>query len=135
MNNPVLQDFSYRLDHSENMVVNKNHDYMKGIIALLFGMRAGSDEYNPDMGLDLPGKRFTTGQSNTRDTSYEKEIERQFAKYTDMIALNPVAYRKDGRYLISFTLAYQNRFYEVSVGVNDNTLTISLDAANIGINP
>ncbi len=135
MANPVIQDFSFRLDRSENMVINRNYDYMKGIVAYLFGLRPGSDEYNPEMGLDLPGKRFTTGRNNSRDTEYEKEIEHQFAKYTDMIAMNTVAYRKDGRYLISFILAYQNNFYEASVGVNDNTLTIVIDEQNAGIVP
>lgn len=128
-----MEDFSYRLDHSENMVVNTGYDYIKGIVAMLFGMRPGTDEYNPEMGLDLPGQRFTTGKNGTRDSAYESNIERQFSKYTDLVVLNPVAYRKDGQYLVSFTVQYQDKFYETAVGVDKNTLNVVIDSRGAGI--
>lgn len=135
MDAPIVQDFSFRLDRSENMVINSNYEYMKGIIAYLFGIRKGSDAYNPDWGLDLPGKRFTVGNNRSRDTEYEREIERQFAKYTEMIATNVVAYRKDGRIRVSFTLLYQNNFYETVIEPTDDSLSVVINNRAVGVNP
>ena len=108
-----------RLNYSGDMVINTNLDYIKGLTALLFGMRKGYDRYSPDMGLDLISKRYEViNNPSGRDTEYEQEIKEQFLKYLGLTVVSPVVHFGKGRYIVTFSVIYEGEAYHVTVSSN-----------------
>lgn len=118
------QDFTYRMDRSENMVMASGAAYVKGITAMLFGLQPGSDPYNPEMGLFLPGKRFRAGSNGVRDYEYENQIAYQFSRYTKIQATSIIAFQKDGRYIVSFSAVFDDSIYDMRITSEPNSLNV-----------
>lgn len=121
-----IKDLSFRTDHNNNMIVARKGEYVCNIVKMLFNMIPGSDEYNPDRGLNIRSQASKPNESGYRDSSYESEIVRQFNAYTDLIPMNVIARFKDHKMHIYMKVRYRYNIYEVDVTNEEDELVAAL---------
>lgn len=124
---PTTYDFSFKMDRNGKSVLTSGGEHVRGVATMLFAMVPGTDEYNPEMGLDLNGRKFKMYEEFTRDIEYENEIRSQFTTYTDLVPVEIMAiYVKNSLY-ISLTVKYMSEVFNIQVssdtGANMDELT------------
>lgn len=112
-------DLTLHTDRTGNMVVGKNNEYVTGIVQMLFTMKPGTNDTDLEMGLDLPGKRYKSEISGTRDTAYEIEISKQFTKYTDLVPVNVIAMHVNKGFMVAMTIRLNNDIMNVEVAPSE----------------
>lgn len=123
---PDTKDITFRPDRNNNMVVASRGEYICNIAKMLFNMIPGTDEYNPDRGLNIRSKASQPNESGSRDSSYEQEIVKQFTTYTDLIPMNVVVQYKNHKMYIYMQIRYQNVLYEIDLTDQDDELVVVL---------
>lgn len=119
-------DLTYRTDRTGNMVKGKRGEYVCNLAQLLFNMVPGTDEYEPDKGLDIARKRNRTYTKETRDTDYENQIVAQFTKYTDLIPVNVIAMYMNNSLHIYMSIRFEGAIYEMDLIDSNDSLTAML---------
>lgn len=119
-------DLTYRTDRTGNMVKGKRGEYVCNLAQLLFNMVPGTDEYEPDKGLDIARKRNRTYTKETRDTDYENQIVTQFTKYTDLIPVNVIAMYMNNSLHIYMSIRFEGAIYEMDLIDSNDSLTAML---------
>lgn len=99
-------DFSFRTEHTGCMAVTSGKEYICNIAQRLFYTIKGADEYNRDMGLDLPTRAKKPYHDGYRDSEYEQEVLKQFLTYTDIIPSVVVAMYQDKMLIITMRATY-----------------------------
>ena len=93
---------------------------------MLFMMKPGYDDYDPDRGLDIQSKLFQTYVDGQRDPDYENEINEQFTRYTDLIPNSITAIYKNKALVIFFNVTYHNDVYILNIIGDKNGLEVIL---------
>jgi len=114
-------DITWRIDRNGNSIMSKRGEHVINVVQFLFNLRPGTDEYDREKGLFIKSKIQKAYTENSRDTSYEAEIVKQFTKYTDILPVNVIAIYLNGKYRIYLTVRYMGEIYELE-------LTHSLDS-------
>lgn len=135
---PVLnaksEDFSFKLDRTGKPVVTTGGEHVKGIITMLLAMKPGMDEYDPERGLDINGRKNRAYTELTRDTEYEAMIRDQITKYTDLVPIDVLAIYVNNAIFVSITVSYQGTAYTVELqnqrGADEGTLNAMLVNVN-----
>lgn len=133
MPSSLTKDFSFRMARTGKMVVASGAEHVRNVIVMLFGMRPGTDEYEPERGLDLVGRKFRQYTEKTRDTEYEQMIINQLSRYTDLIPVSVIAIYLNESLYVSLQVQYQGNFYatELSSEVGADMDTLSAMIVNI----
>lgn len=120
------EDVTFRKARNGAPITSKRGEYVCNIAKMLFAMKPGYDEYDPDRGLDLRSKLFQPHTDEERDTNYESQIMDQFGKYTDLTPTNVTAIYKDKSLVIFLAVHYQNDLYLLDIVGNRNGLEVIL---------
>lgn len=108
-------DFSFHMDRTGKPIVTSGAEHVRAVVTRLFGMLPGTDEYNPEMGLDLIGRRTRTYVEMTRDTEYETMIKKQLTTYTDLVPIEVSAVYMNKTLIVSLTVQYFGDSYTMQL--------------------
>lgn len=133
-NSSHTTDFSFRLDRTGKPVVTSGAEHVRTVLTMLFGMEPGTDEYEPERGLDLMGRKNRTYVDMTRDTEYESMISEQLTKYTDLLPLNIIAVYANQTLYINLSVQYQANVYTIQMSDELDANLDSLSSMLININ-
>ena len=118
---PIMNtDVTFRKSRTGAPVTSRNSEYVCNIARMLFAMKKGYDEYDPDRGLDLQSKLYTPHTDEERDTTYENEITDQFSKYTDLTTTSVSVIYKADKLVIFMAIHYGPDVYLLDI-VGDKT--------------
>lgn len=88
-------NITFRMSRMGDPIVSNNGENICNIFQRILYMVPGTDDYNPDMGLDIVSRSKLQYTEGTRDTDYETRIVDQLFKYTDIVPLNVIAIYQD----------------------------------------
>lgn len=120
------QDVTFRKSRTGAPITAKNGEYVCNIAKMLFAMKPGYDDYDPDRGLDIQSKLFQTYVDEQRDSDYETKITEQFTKYTDLIPNQVTAVYKNKALVIFMTVTYHQDIYLLDIVGDKNGLQVIL---------
>lgn len=127
-------DFSFRLDRTGKPVMTSGAEHVRTVLTMLFGMEPGTDEYEPERGLDLMGRKNRTYVDMTRDLEYESMISRQITMYTDLLPLSVVAAYANQTLFVNLSVQYQSNVYTIQMSDELGADLDSLSSMLININ-
>ena len=97
-------------------------EHVLDTINRLFHMVPGTDEYDPNWGLNIAAQKFIPHDKNGRNSQYENDILTQLGKYTDLTAKTVTArYYKDNL-VVLMDIMYKNKTYMVSISSEPDSL-------------
>ena len=133
-NNMSTIDFSFKMDRTGKPVTTKGAQHIRTVVMMLFAMEPGTDEYEPERGLDLLGRKQRTYIEMTRDTEYESMIHEQFTKYTDLTPLNVLAVYLNNSLFVSLTVQFLGEVYTMELSSELGADLDSLTAMLVNVN-
>lgn len=122
----MKEDPSFRKTRTGAPVLARNGEYVCNIAKMLFGLKPGYDEYDPERGLDIQSKLFQTYVNEQRDSDYEARIQDQFQKYTDLVPANVSAIYRGDTLVIFMTVTYHQDIYMLDIIGDKNGLEVIL---------
>lgn len=122
-----IKDLTFRLDRNYNQVIVSGAARYYQIVRMLFITVPGTDEYNPNKGLNILSKLYDPRTNYERDTEYETEVSRQFSEYTDLMATNVTAMGINGAFCVLFDLHTPTGVYEILINNKTDQLTVLLN--------
>lgn len=109
-------DFTFRTEQSGKMALSGDKEHIVNVLQMLFHMVPGTDDYSPDLGLDIRSKAFQPHVEGYRDSAYESRISEQLSAYTDLTPHEVITTYTNGRLSIYLLVSYNNSDYTVGIG-------------------
>ena len=107
---------TFRTESSGNMAVATPLENIANTVQRLFHIIPGSDDYDPEMGLDIVGRSRTSSENDgSRDTDYEITIMKQLQTYTNIRPLSVIATYENNTLKVGLSLEYSNRIYQLAI--------------------
>lgn len=121
---PTSTDFTFRTEQSGKMALSGDKEHIVNVLQMLFHLVPGTDDYLPDLGLDIRSKAFQPHVEGHRDNSYESKISEQLSAYTDLTPMEVMATYMNNRLNVYLRVRYNNNDYTIGIGRGSDSRSV-----------
>lgn len=115
-------DITFRMSRLGDPVASNSGEAVCNKFQRLLYMIPGTDDYNPNMGLDITTRAKRPYAEGARDTEYETQITEQLYTYTDIVPLSVIAIFSNKSLVILLNCQVNNQEFQVQVSSDPNAL-------------
>ena len=128
----AVSDLKFKADRSGLMGTTKSDaDYIIHIAKRLFYTVPGSDDYDPNRGLNIRSEMVKQHPPNGTNVEYQLQIEEQFKTYTDIQPMAVHCWYVNRSMVVFMTVAYRDRVYNITINPDQDDLGLKIDPVRL----